>query len=626
MSKINVLPKSIAELIAAGEVVERPGAVIKELVENSMDAGATKITVEIKRGGILYMSVTDNGSGIAREDVPTAFCRHATSKISKAEDLDAIFTLGFRGEALAAISAVSKTEVITRTADETEGTRCVVEGGVQTVLEDVGCDIGTIITVKDIFYNTPARMKFLKSDVTEANNIAAIIDRMALSHPEIAFRFIRDGKQVLTTAGDGNLNNVIYSVLGREFASSLIAAEDNIEGIKVSGMVCKPVYCRQNRNGEFFFLNGRLIRSNTAMAALEQAYKNSAMVGKFPCCVLFITVPPETVDVNVHPAKTEVRFSDERKIFNAVYYTVKNALSKGDTRPEIKINPTFNPYTPVYTEKAEQTKISVIKTKENEVIKPVVTKPVEKPISAKPLVFESPKFEFTPDTKVVKPETVKKVEYEETKKPIAPVTPTVTKTVSEEIIAPSVRYIGQAFNTYVIAEREGEIYFIDKHAAHERMLYNSLKKDNQTQMQELLTPLTITLTKEEYSAITGNTDTLLSAGFDVEDFGNGTVIVRAIPSILLKEDIQLLITEIAGTLLLSNTVNAERIDDIYHTVACKAAIKGNRYTSDYELKSLAEKVLNDQSIMYCPHGRPVAFKLTKKELEKYFGRTGSVGL
>ncbi len=612
MNKINVLPKDIAELIAAGEVVERPGAVIKELVENSVDAGATKITVEIKRGGILYMSVTDNGSGIARSDVPTAFKRHATSKISAAADLDAIYTLGFRGEALAAISAVSKTEIITRTKEEMDGTLCVMEGGVQTVLEDVGCDAGTIITVRDIFYNTPARMKFLKSDVTESNHIAAIVDRMALSHPEIAFRFIRDGKQVMTTAGDGDLNNTIYSVLGREFASSLIKAEDTIEGIKVSGMICKPVYCKQNRNGEFFFLNGRLIRSNTAMAALEQAYKNSAMVGKFPCCVLFINVPPETVDVNVHPAKTEVRFSDERKIFNAVYYTVKNALNAGDTRPEIKIKPTFNPYTPVFAEKAEQTVIPVKAEKKVE-IKPTVTVIPPKPTGEK-LVFESPKFEYPVDVE-------NKTEIKTNTKNAEPITEN-----AETVVGSEVRYIGQAFNTYIIAERDNEIYLIDKHAAHERILYNALKQNNEIQMQELLVPLTVTLTKEEYSAITGNTEMLLSAGFETEDFGNGTVIIRAVPAVLKGEDINLLITEIAETLNMTGKVNAERLDDIFHTVACKAAIKGNKYTTDFELKTLAEKVLESHDVMYCPHGRPVAFKLTKKELEKHFGRTGSVSV
>ena len=612
MANIKVLPKNIAELIAAGEVVERPGAVIKELVENSVDAGATKITVEIKRGGILYMSVTDNGSGISRDDVPTAFQRHATSKISTAEDLDAIYTLGFRGEALAAISAVSKTEIITRTASEEEGTRCVVEGGAQTVLEEVGCDIGTRIIVRDIFYNTPARMKFLKSDVTEANNIAAIIDRMALSHPEIAFRFIRDGKQVLATNGDGNLNNVIYSVLGREFAASLIPANDMIDGIGVTGMICKPVYCKQNRNGEFFFLNGRLIRSNTAMAALEQAYKNSAMVGKFPCCVLFINVPPETVDVNVHPSKTEVRFSDERKIFNAVYYTVKNALAQGDTRPEIKVKPTFNPYTPVAAQAATQTVIPV----KAEIETP---KPVYKAVSTnevKKNVFESP--HFVPTELQAAEKTAVNVIIE--KEPID------KKQTEQTVLKPEVRYIGQAFNTYIVAEFDGELYFIDKHAAHERLLFDKLKNEQNIDVQELLTPLTVTLTKEEYSAIISNRETLLSAGFDTEDYGNGTVAIRAIPAVLRDEDISLLIGEIAEMLSLSGSASVSRLDDIFHTIACKAAIKGNKYTTDYELKTLSEKILADNFVMYCPHGRPVAFKLTKKELEKYFGRTGSVNI
>ncbi len=609
MANIKVLPRNIAELIAAGEVVERPGAVIKELVENSVDAGATKITVEIRRGGILYMSVKDNGCGIAREDVPTAFQRHATSKISTAEDLDAIYTLGFRGEALAAISAVSKTEIITRTQNESEGTRCVVEGGVQTALEEVGCDEGTMIVVRDIFYNTPARMKFLKSDVTEANNIAAIIDRMALSHPEISFRFIRDGKQVLATNGDSNLCNVIYSVLGREFAASLIPAEDTIEGIRVTGMVCKPVYCKQNRNGEFFFLNGRLIRSNTAMAALEQAYKNSAMVGKFPCCVLFINVPPETVDVNVHPSKTEVRFSDERKIFNAVYYTVKNALAKGDTRPEIKIKPTFNPYQPVFTKKAEQIRVPV-KAEEKIVTQRVI--PATPPKNQ--MVLESPKLEFP---------TV----YEKKDEPQLEVTIQKAVTKETEVQAKKeVRYIGQAFNTYIVAEVEGELYFIDKHAAHERLLFDELKKEQSIDIQELLTPLTVTLTKEEYSAVISNSDTLLSAGFDIEDFGGGSVVIRAIPAVLRQEDIGLLIGEIAEMLSVSGSAEVSRLDDIFHTVACKAAIKGNKYTTDYELTALAEKILGGSDVMYCPHGRPVAFKLTKKELEKYFGRTGSVNV
>ena len=330
MPEIKVLPKNVSELIAAGEVVERPSAVIKELVENAVDAGATEITVEIRRGGILYMSVRDNGCGISRDDAPTAFLRHATSKIKSAADLDKIGTLGFRGEALAAISAVSRTELITRTADAEIGTHIVVEGGMQSIPEDIGCDKGTIIIVRDLFFNTPARMKFLKKDVSEGNSVAAVIDRLALSHPEIAFRFIREGKVVLATSGDGSLKNVIYSVLGRDFATSLLPVEAENEGVRVSGFTCKPVYCKQNRNGQFFFLNGRLVLSRTAAAALEQAYKNSSMVGKFPCCVLKIEMPYEMVDVNVHPAKTEVRFADEHRVFSAVYYAVKNALAGGD--------------------------------------------------------------------------------------------------------------------------------------------------------------------------------------------------------------------------------------------------------------------------------------------------------
>ncbi len=615
MSEIKVLPKHIAELIAAGEVVERPGAVIKELVENSIDAGATDITVEIRRGGILYMSVKDNGKGIAAQDVPTAFMRHATSKISKADDLDAIATLGFRGEALAAISSVSKTEIITRTADSDIGTRCVVEGGEQTVLEEVGCEKGTLIIVRDIFYNTPARMKFLKSDVTEANNIAAIIDRIALSHPEISFKFIRDSKKVLTTSGDGNLKNVIYSVLGRDFASSLIPVENTYEGIKVSGMACKPIYCKQNRNGQFFFLNGRLVRSGTACAALEQAYKNSAMTGKFPCCVLQINLPFDLVDVNVHPAKTEVRFSDEKRVFSAIYAAVKNALIGGDTRPEIKTKATFNPYTPLTPQKAVQT----------ELYTPQAPKPEIKPLTEAQVVkeefkFESPKASFG--------------EYAQKKAEPKPIEPTHTEPIKPRVnvliekdetnILPikEFKYIGSAFSTYIIAQLDDDVYFIDKHAAHERVLYEKLKNTTEIEIQELLLPLTVKLTREEYSAVIERVEQLGSYGFDVDDFGDATIVVRAVPAMLKNSDIAMILSEIAGKLLAGGDISVERMDDIFHTTACKAAIKGGSYSTDLELKALAERILMSDDIMYCPHGRPVAYKISKKELEKQFGRLG----
>lgn len=632
MPKINVLPKYISELIAAGEVVERPSSVIKELVENAVDASATKITVEIKRGGITYMSVRDNGCGISRQDVPTAFMRHATSKIKEKGDLDNIGTLGFRGEALAAIAAVAKVEMITRRPEDEIGTRFLIEGGVPSDTEDVGCDSGTLIAVRDIFYNTPARMKFLKSDVTEANSIAAVIDRMALSHPEIAFRFIRDTKITLSTLGDGNLDNTVYSVLGRDFAASLIDAFGENEGIKVSGKVCKPVFCRQNRNGQFFFLNGRLIRSGTASAAIEQAYKNSAMVGKFPCCVLFIEAPANSVDVNVHPTKMEVRFSDERKVFSAVYYAVKNALSALDTRPEIKVKPSFNPYAVPFSEKSQQVKIPEREEPQGKiyVARDIMPQAVSNTAQAEKhgdaensaQSFEAQQYY------VVKPEQDKspvltdfKVADKAAEKPVL----AATKEYFEPERNPqdnkkNIRFAGQVFNTYIIAECENEIYLIDKHAAHERILYNELKENEGIEIQELLTPVSVTLTKEEYAAITENVEAIAKTGFYVEDFGGSSVAVRAIPAMLATEDISLLITEIAGKILEGKTVAAEKIDDIFHSVACKAAIKGNRSTSEPEMKELAERVLSSNDIMYCPHGRPVAFKITKKELEKYFGR------
>lgn len=609
MPEIKVLPKNISELIAAGEVVERPSAVIKELVENSIDAGATEITVEIRRGGILYMSVRDNGCGISREDVPVAFLRHATSKIKTAADLDKIGTLGFRGEALAAISAVSKTEIITRTADSETGTHFSVEGGMHSILEDIGCDKGTIIIVKDLFYNTPARMKFLKKDVSEGNSVAAVIDRLALSHPEIAFKFIRDGKVTLATIGDNNLKNVIYSVLGRDFASSLIEVSADTDGINVSGFTCKPIYCKQNRNGQFFFLNGRLVLSRTAAAALEQAYKNSSMVGKFPCCVLKINLPYEMVDVNVHPAKTEVRFADEHRVFSAVYYAVKNALSAGDNRPEIK-SAAFNPYTPVNENTYTQTPI-MAKAPETEVYK------FPKQTVSEPLILKSPKISFyNTDNEVKSEATTIKVAEAENKEPVK--SERDTQPISE-IPSDPIKYIGCAFNTYIIAQKGEDVYFMDKHAAHERLLFEKFKNEK-IEIQGLLTPVSVTLTKEEYSVITANLEVIAENGFEIEDFGDGTVVVRAVPAMLKDADIPLLITEIATELSVKNRLEIERIGDILHSVSCKAAIKGGRYNTDYELSALAEKILSDREIMYCPHGRPVAYKISKRELEKQFGR------
>lgn len=617
MPEIKVLPKEISELIAAGEVVERPASVIKELVENSIDAGADNITVEIQHGGITYMRITDNGCGIARNDVPTAFLRHATSKIKSSGDLNAIGTLGFRGEALAAVSSVAKVEMFTKPRENDLGTHYEIDGGQEKLCEEAGCPDGTTIVIRDIFYNTPARMKFLKKDVSEANAAAAVVERIALSHPEIAFKLIRDGKQSLMTPGDGKINTTVYSVLGREFAGTLMEVDGGLDGIGVKGLTCKPVSCRPTRNYQFVFLNGRLVRSGTVTAAVEQAYKNSAMIGKFPGFVLYLSVPLDTVDVNVHPAKTEVRFSDERRIFDAVYSSVRSALSKGDTRPEVKLKePVFNPFERMSTAQYRQQPIS----------KPTVAEEIYK---VKPslhnttetVTFRDANYNHDKTEKTVYvPEKIINPPAAEPEKPIAPerVAVDIMREVEDE--KPPVTLIGEAFLTYIIVQMGESVFMIDKHAAHERILFNKLKKEQKTEMQALLTAVTVSLTREEYNAVISNTEKLSKAGFEVEDFGNSSVRVSAVPAALTKEDIPSVISELAGDLLKGKAPDAERLDDMYHTVACKAAIKAGSRTSPLEMQKLAERVLYSDDVMYCPHGRPVAFEIKRRELEKQFGR------
>ncbi len=628
MPKINLLQKHVCELIAAGEVVERPSSVIKELVENSIDAGATIITVEIKNGGISYMRITDNGCGIAGEDVPLAFLRHATSKISDGEDLNSISTLGFRGEALAAVSSVSRVEMFTKTTDEQSGTYYKIEGGEETENSPVGCPDGTTIVIKDLFFNTPARMKFLKKDVSEGNSCAAVIDRIALSHPEISFKFIRDGKQVLSTSGDNNLKNAVYSVLGRDFTNSLIDVNGTNVGITVSGLICKPFACKATRNGQYTFLNGRLVRSGTVVAAVEQAYKNSAMIGKFPSFVLFITVPFDTVDVNVHPAKTEVRFSDEKRIFDGVYSSVKNALAVGDTRPEVKMTqPTFNKFERMTAQEYQQTFLKteskpevIAASKPQEIPKTHINNP--KPNNT--LVFESShnsdylKTEVYVDLNKTKPET-------QTQTTFVPINETVKPQVNVDIVRdedkkPEIIVIGEAFGTYIVAQMNESIFLLDKHAAHERIIFNSLKNNQNTQVQALLTPISVSLSKDEYNAIVGNIGLLEKCGFEIEDFGNSSVMVRALPTTLIKEDVSLLLSEISENLMKSGKVQVSAEEELFHTVACKAAIKAGTKISTLEMQKLAEKVLLSKDIMYCPHGRPVSFEIKKRELEKMFGR------
>lgn len=652
MNKINILSRQVAELIAAGEVVERPASVVKEIMENAIDAGASSVTIEIKNGGITFIRITDNGSGIAKDDVANAFKSHATSKISSALDLDAISTLGFRGEALASIAAVAKVELLTKAADEEHGTRYCIEGGEQVLLDDAGSPKGTTLIIRDLFFNTPARMKFLKKDVSEANTVAGVVDRIALSHPEVAVRFIRDGKQTLLTPGDGELMNAIYSIFGKEFANSLIPAQYALENIRVSGYVSKPLSARPNRSMQFFFLNGRLIKTVTGMTALGEAYKNAIMVGKFPACVLNIEIAPDMVDINVHPSKIEARFVNEKQLFNAVHYCAKNAIGTGDTRPNIELtraaaaqyihtveqvqqmslpvkNDDFWVQKPSEGKSAGRINIDVNPEDETEVsgINRVNT-PKEKfffsaAVSEKGEAYKrSQETERTLDANdaqgkeqnVVqeKDEKLLKDHEQET-------TPHLQPPINDE----PMQLIGEIFSTYIIVQSKDKIIIIDKHAAHERIIYNRLIAEKKEDSQQLLlSPITVTLSKEEYSAVLEHLEIFKQACFEIEDFGQGMLIVRECPMMIEVGDIQNIIIEIAGNLLKNKTnFDLDKLECLYQSIACRAAIKAGDFTSDFEKKRFVEYLLKTPDIRYCPHGRPVYIEMKRSELEKNFGRS-----
>ncbi len=642
MPEIRVLPKSISDLIAAGEVVERPASVIKELLENSIDAGAKNITVEIMNGGVSFIRVTDDGCGIKSDNVKVAFLSHATSKITTAEDLDSICTLGFRGEALASVAAVAKVDLMTKTADEQFGTHYCIEGGEEREFSAVGCPDGTTIVVSDLFFNTPARMKFLKKDVTEGNAVSEVVDKTALSHPEISFRFIRDSKQVLITSGNGDSLSVIYSVLGKEFASSVIPVIQNEKSMSVSGFITKPISCRGSRSMQYFFLNGRSIKSSTAVAALENAYKNSAMVGRFPGCVLNITVDPSEVDVNVHPAKTEVRFSDERAIFNLIYSACVGSLSEHDTRPAVNLNKQVQRAMKGSHHSFEQVRLSDDKPTESksfwqnlsntEFLNSLNNKPEHKNSTEKQknvIVFS----DIEKDQSVISDEgenpdllceyfSKKQNEIQtDVKKETDIFVPETDETTAENGNDKTViKVIGEAFKTYIIAQVDEKIVIIDKHAAHERMIFNSLK-NRSLSSQFLLSPVVVHLDKMEYSAIIENLDLLKKAGYDAEDFGIGSVIVRECPLRISPEDIPLEIQEIASHFMENSmSTDTEKIDWVYHSASCRAAIKAGDGMTLREMQTFAESILADNDIRYCPHGRPVLIELTRNELEKQFGR------
>ena len=635
MARINVLPKEIYQLIAAGEVVERPSSVVKEMIENSLDAGAKNITLEIKNGGSTYIRITDDGCGIERDDVRKVFVSHATSKISKQDDLNSIGTLGFRGEAMASISAVSKVELLTKAENEEIGTRYEIAGGEELEFDDAGCPNGTTIVVRDIFFNTPARMKFLKKDVTEGNQVAGIVDRMAISHPEISFRFIRDGKQVLITSGNGDLKSTVYSVLGKEMSDSLMSVDYSFNDMRITGFVSKPTASRKSRAGQYFYINNRIVKSKTAMAALEQAYKNTIMVGRFPACVLNIELNPAQVDVNVHPAKTEVRFANEKPIFDLVYYAVKTAIENDRTVKEVefKENPIYRQEPKnVYQNndnKSFQAKFDFFKKKDEPPSQQVIkTKPREDFWQV-----EAPK----PEYKIARDEKPKarvdiNIEYEEpeeistAKSKDAPKERDIEKVVitdekDNENVIPNFKLIGEAFKTYLIVEIENELYFIDKHAAHERMNFERFKAQATVETQMLLAPVVVNLTKDEFIVISENVELIKKCGFELEEFGESQIIVRAIPSLVDGDSVKDLMLEIAQKLLEHKTdILPDKIDWIYHSASCRGAVKAGDYTSRQEQEMFVKKLLSMPNIRFCPHGRPVFIKMSKYDIEKQFGR------
>jgi DNA mismatch repair protein MutL len=631
LNKINVLDKHIAELIAAGEVVERPSSVIKELVENAIDAGSSSITVEIKNGGVTYMRVTDNGCGIAREDVAAAFLRHATSKLHNEDDLDNIGTLGFRGEALASIAAVARVELLTITKDELAGTRYVIDGGTEQLCEDAGCAQGTTMIVRDIFYNTPARMKFLKKDVVEANAVAAVLDKIALSHPEVSLRLIRDSRETLHTPGDGKLKSAVYAVFGKEFTAGLLPVNYELNGVKVWGFVSKPSAARPNRSMQQFFINGRYIRSRTAMVAMEEAFKGTLMVGKMPACVLHLAVSFRSVDVNVHPAKIEVRFVNEKPIFDAVYHGVKTALNQGDSPNVMTMN---RPVQPVFVQPEPSVQMQFPLDPQSQAAEKPAAEPAL-PVREK-ADGEQNRLLAVSDVRTPKFNThyeAKNIEFSEPQ-PILSVQNSVSAQLEQLEISKAAepalteklderkKLVGEAFRTYIIIQRgEDELLFIDKHAAHERMLYEKLKaQKNQEEQQLLLEPIPVTLDKNEYAAVLNAVEIYGEAGFEIEDFGSGTVLVRSAPLFLAGEEVADAVMEIAGYLLSAkNDITTEKLDWLYHNIACRAAVKAGDESSAEELIALAER-LEKEDIRYCPHGRPVSIIMKKRDLERQFGR------
>ena len=628
MSKIIQLPQHVANLIAAGEVVERPASVVKELLENAVDAGATKITVEIKDGGMTFLRVTDNGCGMSPEDARTAFLRHATSKLRTAEDLAAISTMGFRGEALAAIASVSRIDMMTKATGSISGTDLHLEAGQITDESEVGCPDGTTIIIRDLFFNTPARMKFMKADTVEGGRVTAAVQLQALAHPEVAFTYLRDGKQILSTPGTGSLEDAAYCVYGRDCAK-MVKVESHWENYTLTGFVSKPTDARPSRNLQTFFVNDRPVRSRLLIAALEEAYRNQMMVGKFPACVLHLRIPANVVDVNVHPAKTEVKFLSEKSVFDCVHYGVLGALNKQTDRPQVQ----FKPAPPAYTPPAEskpapkpETFFRTMTAQEYKNFSAAVQsapQPSKEAAAATVLAVERQQDKPLRES-VITPQIFPPVPKKETPAPtsIAPVEAPVQEALEMPRENPW-RLVGQLYNAYILVEQGEDAFLIDKHAAHERILFEKLKANQEAiSSQMLLSPIPVRLSAEGAAELLSNTALLLELGFEIDEFGDNTVLLRQIPMDLDTENAADAIETLAADLLRGRREQASTVrDELLHTVACKAAIKAGWVSDEQELLAIVRQVMAREDLKYCPHGRPICVSMSKKQLEKQFKRT-----
>ena len=645
MPKILQLSSHVANLIAAGEVVERPASAVKELLENAVDAGASKVTIEIRDGGMTFLRVTDNGCGMSAEDARAAFLRHATSKLRTEEDLAAIGTMGFRGEALAAIASVSRIDLMTKTPGSLSGVKLHLDAGVITEEAEAGCPDGTTILVRDLFYNTPARMKFMKSDTVEGSRVAAAVQMQALAHPEVAFQFLRDGKQVLATPGTGKLQDAMYCVYGRDCAR-MVAVESRWESYTLSGFVTLPTDARPSRSLQTFFVNDRPVKSKLLIAALEEAYRNQLMVGRFPGCVLHLNLPANAVDVNVHPAKTEVKFLSEKAVFDCVHYGVLGALNKKPDRPAVQFKPQPAPVlpekpTPTVNKPAEK-KEAFFRTMTAQEYKTfsaaMADAPKPKPEAAAAAAKKIPaggnmplrEFVMLPQVRqAVQPVPAPSLPtLPETPKPSAPEMPVkapepeMEQTALEMPKADTWRMVGELYRTYILVEEGDNAFLIDKHAAHERILFEKLKANQESiSGQTLLQPMPVRLSPAAAGELLGNTALLEELGFEIEEFGENTVLARQIPMDLSEEAAAEALETLADDLLNGRRESRDTVrDTLLHTVACKAAIKAGWVSDEKELLAIAKAVMEREDLKYCPHGRPICVSLSQKMLEKQFKR------